>query len=761
MSIAKIARRTFLIGATAVAGGVAVGYFYVSQPYDNPLEKDLAEGDYTFNPYIKISLDNTITVITPRAEMGQGVHTSLAALVAEELDVSLDDIEVDHGPANWAYYNGGMMEDGVPFAVFNESFLAETMRTAMPAVGKLLGLQVTGGSSSIKDAFDKMRQAGCATRYMLLEAAAKKFDVDKSTLEVKAKSVVNPTNGEALTFGELVQDASMRSAPSEIILRDEKDWKLLGKSQARVDIPDKVTGQPIFGIDVDLPDMVHATVKISPRFGAKAKSFDDSAALAVPGVRKVVPLETQTGNGFGIIADHTWAAFQGAEALEVEWEEATYPKDSQALFAKIEEAFSTPHDQSLRDDGDVEIAFADAPREDLLENEYRVPWLAHACMEPMNATAQWKDGKLTVWAPTQAPTVIQMVCSSQVGVESSDVVVINTKLGGGFGRRGEVDFPIYAVELAKHTDGAPVKVTWSREEDTRHDTYRPAAIGRMKARVKAGELPSAFDMHIACPSIIESLMARTFPGQAAAGPDNTISHGAFDQPYKIDNYRVRSSKADLPIPIGFWRSVGNSYTGWFHESFMDEIAEKSGKDPLAMRLEMMKDYPAAIGALNKVAEMSGWEVRDQLPEGQGLGLAHVVSFGTWVAMVIKVEMIDDEVKIRDVWAATEIGTAIDPDNVKAQIMSGVVFGLSSALGQEINFEDGEVVEGNFDEFDSMRMNQCPNFHVELLETYHKVGGAGEPGTPPSIPALANAIYAATGKRIRTMPLSHEVDFYEG
>ncbi|MGI9352370.1 MAG: molybdopterin cofactor-binding domain-containing protein [Rhizobiaceae bacterium] len=756
MGIGKIARRTFLIGSAAIAGGVAVGYFYVSRPYDNPLEKDLAEGEVTFNPYIKISEDNTVTVITPRAEMGQGVHTSLAALVAEELDLTLDDVEAEHGMANWAYFNGGMMEDGVPFAFFNESFMAETMRSAMPMVGKVLGLQVTGGSSSIKDAFDKMRQAGCATRYMLLEAAAKEFNVDKASLRIEGKSVVDPASGNALEFGKLAAAASSFTAPSELVLREEKDWKLLGKPQPRVDIPAKVTGGHIFGIDVDLPDMVHATVKMSPRFWAKAKSFDDKPALAVPGVQKVVPLDTQTGAGFGIIADNTWAAFKGAEALEVEWEEASYPKTSEEMFEKIETALETEADQSLRDDGSIVTAFADAPREELLEADYRVPWLAHACMEPMNATAQWKDGVLSVWAPTQAPTVIQMVCAGLVGVESSDVRVHTTKLGGGFGRRGEIDFAIYAVELAKHTGGRPVKVTWSREEDTRHDTYRPAAIGRMKARVKEGELPSALDIHLSSPSIMVSLLKRTFPGQPPAGPDNTMEHGAFDQPYTIPNYRVRASKVDLPVPVGFWRSVGNSYNGWFHESFMDEIAEKAGKDPLEMRFELMKDYPAALGALKKVAEMSGWG--REMPEGKGLGLAHVLSFGTWVAMVIEVTNEDDEIKIDNVWAATEIGTAIDPSIVKAQIMSGIVFGLSSAIGQEITFEDGEVVEGNFDEFDAMRMNQCPNIHVELLETYHKIGGAGEPGTPPSIPALANAIYAATGTRIRTMPLSSEVDF---
>lgn len=756
MGIAKIARRTFLIGAAAIAGGVAVGYYYVNKPYANPLEDDLAEGESTFNPFVKISADNTITIITPRAEMGQGIHTSLAALVAEELDVGLEDIVAEHGMADFAYYNGGLLEDGVPFAVFNESFLAEAARTAMPAIGKVLGLQVTGGSTSIKDAYEKMRQAGCATRHMLLAAAQEEFKVSPEQLEVRNKTITDPSSGQSKTFGELAALAATMDMPSDLVLRERKDWKLLGKPQKRVDLPAKVTGGHIFGIDVELPDMTYGTVKMSPRFGAKAVSFNDAPALAIPGVTKVIALETQTGNGFGIIADNTWAAFKGAEALEVEWEEASYPKTSEAMMETIAASLQTEHDQALRDDGSVVTAFADAPREEILEVDYSVPWLAHACMEPMNATAQWKDGKLSIWAPTQAPTILQMVCAGQVGVEAADVDVHTTSLGGGFGRRGEVDFAIYAVELAKHTDGRPVKVTWTREEDQRHDTYRPAAMGRMKARVKPGELPSAVDIHIACPSIMQSLMARTFPGISPAGPDNTLDHGAFDQPYTIANYRVRSSKVDLPIPIGFWRSVGNSYTGWFHESFMDEIAERAQFDPLAMRLELMKDHPTAIGALQKVAEMSGWGRK--MPEGSGLGLAHMVTFGTWVAMVIEVSQKDGDISIDRVWAAADIGTAIDPEIVKAQIMSGVVFGLSSAMGQEITFENGEVVEGNFDEFDSMRMNQCPNIEVEVLETYHKIGGAGEPGTPPSIPALANAIYAATGKRLRTMPFTKDVTF---
>lgn len=756
MGIAKIARRTFLIGAAAIAGGVAVGYFYTSRPYGNPLETDLGEGEATFNPFVKIAADDTVTIIVPRAEMGQGVQTTLAALAAEELDLPLDRIEVDHGPGDWAYYNAAMIEDGGPFAFFDESFLAEMTRSAMYPVSKLLGLQVTGGSSSTRDAFDKMRKAGAAARHMLVAAAAEKWDVDAATLETADGAVRDPASGRTASYGELASAASDQAAPSDPQLRPREQWKLLGKSQPRVDLPAKVTGTAQFGVDVDLPDMVYGSVRMSPRFWAKAKSMDDSAALAVPGVTKVVPLETAYGNGFGVIASNTWAAMKGAEALEVEWEDASYPADTDGIYASLRETLNSAPDFALRDDGDTETAFADAPREEVVEAEYRVPYLAHACMEPMNATAQWKDGVLDIWAPNQAPTIIQMVASSLVDVESDDVRVHTTFLGGGFGRRGEIDFALYAVLLAKETDGRPVKVTWSREEDMTHDAYRPAAVARMRARVKAGEVPSAVDMDIASPSVIASALKRTFPSISPAGPDKTVTEGAHDQPYTIENYRVAAHLSDIDIPVGFWRSVGNSFNAYLHEAFMDEVAAKAGMDPLEMRRKLMAEYPAAIAVLDKVAEMSGWG--RSLAPGRGLGLAHTLSFGAWTAQIIEVENTDDGISIDKVWCAVDVGTALDPSIIEAQMMSGIVFGLSSAMGQEITFADGEVEQTNFDTFDAMRISQCPEIEVAVLENYHRMGGAGEPGTPPSIPALANAIHAATGQRLRTMPFSNEVDF---
>lgn len=756
MNLKKIARRTFLVGAAAIAGGVAFGTYYVSTPYPNPLDKDLGEGEAAFNPFIKISTDNTLTIITPRAEMGQGVHTTLAALVAEELDLSLDDIKTEHGPAGYAYYTEAAVADGGPFAFFDEGYMASTTHFAMKSVAKVLGLQVTGGSASIRDYYEKMRQSGALARQQLIKAAADRWDVAPASLTTQGLTVVNPASKQSLTFGELAIEASKLDVSGAAKLKDQKDWKLLGKSPGRVDVPDKVTGKAVFGIDVDLPDMVYGTVKLSPRFGAKAVSVNKDAALKIPGVSKIVPLDIAAGSGFGIIATNTWAAFKGAEALEVEWGEAQYPKFNDALFATMREKMNAGVDFSLRDDGDTEISFADAPRDEMLEVEYTVPYLAHATMEPMNATAQFKDGKLEIWSPNQAPTLLQMTASDLVGVETVDVVVNTTFMGGGFGRRAEMDFTLYAVEMAKETDGKPIKVTWTREEDMTHDTYRPPAIGRMRARIKKGNVPESVDIHIGSPSVIKSFLGRTFPSISPAGPDKTMIEGSFDQPYEIENYKVSGTKTDFDIPVGFWRSVGSSFNGFFHESFMDEIAVASDLDPLEMRLKLMAKYPAAIGVLQKVAEMSGWG--KELPGGTGMGIAHTLSFGSWVAEVVQIRMDGDDVRIENVWAAVEIGTAYDPSIIRSQVESGIIFGLSSAMGQEITFEDGEVVEKNFDAYDSMRINQCPKIEVEILETYHKIGGAGEVGTPPSIPALANAIHNATGLRLRNMPLSNHIDF---
>lgn len=754
----KILRRTFLIGTAAIVGGVAFGVYKYRTPYDNPLEDELAEGEATFNPYVKITSDNRITIIAPRAEMGQGISTTLAALVAEELDVDMANLKVEHGPASFAYHNKAMLEDGTPFPHYERGIISNTVRNAMGAVSKFAGIQATGGSSSIKDAYLKMRQAGAAARQTLKQAAANRLGVDISTLKTEGGQVIN--GNTKIPYGDLALDAAKLDAPSDVQLKSNSDWKILGKSQNRTDMVAKVTGAPIFGIDVDLPDMVYGTIRMNPYLGGRLKSFDASAAEKMPGVIKVVDMSGSEndafGGGIGVIATNTWTAFKAAEAVKVEWLKAGYPPNTEGIKEVLKKAVAGGSGSSLRDDGDTETAFADAPRTRIVEAEYSVPYLAHACMEPMNATAWLKDGKLQVWAPNQAPTIIRADCAFEAGVDEMDTKVHTTYLGGGFGRRAEIDFCRFATRLAKHADGKPVKVIWSREEDIRHDTYRPAAISRFKARLDENNMLTAFDARIASPSIVASFMRRTFPSLSPAGPDKTMIEGTYDQPYTIANHRVTAIKADLSIPVGFWRAVGNSYNGFFNECFMDEIAVKAKTDPVQLRLSLMKDYPTAAKCVEKVAAMADWGA--PLKEGTGKGIAFTLSFGSWVAEVVEVSIVDDAVKIDNVWCAVDVGEALDPSIIKAQIMSGVVFGLSSAMGQEITFADGAVEQGNFDDYDAMRMVQCPNIHVEILENAELMGGVGEVGTPPSIPALANAIYAATGKRIRTMPLSNEVDF---
>ncbi len=755
-SIGKIARRTFLVGAAAIAGGVAVGYYYYRKPYPNPLEGELAEGDATFNPYVKIASDNSITAIVPRAEMGQGISTTLAALVAEELEVPLDMVKVEHGPASYAYYNSEMLADGGPFAFYNEGVVAESVRTMFGATGKMLGLQATGGSASIRDGFDKMRQAGAAARQMLVAAAAAKLGVAAGELTTENATIVHKASGKTVTYGEVAADAARLDPPAALQLKEKADWKLLGKPQMRTDMLAKVTGAPIFGVDVSLPDMLYGTVKMSPRFWSKPLKADLSKAEKMPGVVKIVPIDTTYGHGFGVIAENTWAAFKAAEAIEAEWGDPEYPADDAAISKALQDAAASADGWSLRDDGDTDVAFADIPRERLVEADYEVPYLAHACMEPMNATARLKDGLLDVWSPNQVPTITRQLCADVAGVEVDSVNVHTTFLGGGFGRRGDMDYSMYAAILAKEADGRPVKVIWSREEDIRHDFYRPRAVGKFRARLGDDGLPVALDMRIASPSIIASTLRRTFPSISPIGPDKMIVEGAFDQPYTIPNYRVTAIPAAVSIPVGIWRSVGNSYNGFFHESFMDEIAFAGKVDPVELRKKLMADYPAAVKVVEKVAGMAKWG--EALPAGKARGFAFTLSFGSWVGEIIQIADTPSGIRLEKVWIAADVGTALDPRIIEAQMISGAIYGLSAAMGQEITFADGMVEQSNFHDYDAMRIFQCPQFEVAILENYHKMGGVGEIGTPPAAPALANAVFALTGKRIRKLPLNKEVSF---
>ncbi len=752
MGAGKIARRTFVIGAAAIAGGVAVGYREFQKPYPNPLKKTSRPDEAVFNPYVKIGTDGRITIIAPRAEMGQGASTTLAALVAEELDVALTDVTVEHGPASYAYYNTEGLADGGPFAKFDTGLMAQGARGLFGATGKALGLQMTGGSSSITDGLDRMREAGAAARALLMKAAAAEWGLPVERLSTKDATVFDAETRKSASYGSLAAKAALLDPPKRVDLKARGDWKLLGHSQPRVDVVGKATGAARFGIDVDLPGMLYATVRMNPHLGGAMTSFDATDALKMRGVIKVIEI----GNGIAVVADNTWRAFQAADAVKIVWGAAQIPATTKAMFDALEWKSGFGVGFAFRDDGNAEEIVKVSDPADVIEAEYRAPFLAHACMEPMNSTAQWKDGKLDIWTPTQVPTLVQMVAAREFGIAANDANVHVTMLGGGFGRRLEVDYAIYAMRVAKQTSGRPVKVTWTREEDIRHDVYRPAAIGRFRGVVSKGSLPVAIDANIAAPSILKSIAGRLWPWVPIGGPDKVIAEGSFDQPYDISNYRVCGAVADVNVPVGFWRSVGNSYNGFFHESFMDELAHRSGIDPIEMRLKLMTKWPTAQKVLEKVAAISDWG--STVEPGKGRGVAFTLSFGTWVAQVMQVAREGDAIRMEKVWCVADVGTAFDPRIIEGQMQSAIIFGLSSAMGQEITFRDGAVEQSNFRDYDAMRINQAPAIQVEILQNSPWVGGVGEPGVPPSLPALANAIFKATGQRIRELPLSKHVKF---
>ncbi|MEZ5658817.1 MAG: molybdopterin cofactor-binding domain-containing protein [Burkholderiaceae bacterium] len=742
--LATVTRRTFLIGSVAVAGGVAFGIWKYRQPYDNPLLEELADGQVALTPYVKIDA-NGVTIIVPRAEMGQGVHTTLAALVAEELDLDIAAIRVEHGPAAYAYYNAVVLEEGAPFMPTDHSVMAETVRALMRVPAKFLALQVTGGSTSVVDAFEKMRHAGAVARHALMQAAAARLGVAADTLKTEAGAVI-AADGRRLPYPELAADAARIDLPASAPLKPREQWKQLGRTLPRVDMLAKVTGTASFGIDARPEGLLYATVRMNPNLGAAMTSFDAGKARAMRGVQQVVALD----GGVAVVATNTWYAMQAAAAIEIQWQRANYPQSTEQMFAKVAEAFDDDfRDSRNRDDGDVDAALAQA---EVLQAEYRAPYLAHATMEPMNATAWWHDDRLEIWCGTQNPTQSRAEAARISGLPIERIRVHTQYLGGGFGRRSEVDFVAHAVRVAMAVKGRPVKTTWSREEDTTHDMYRPMAIARLRAKV-AGGVPVALDARVACASTVASQMGRL--GIPVAGPDGTIVQGIWEQPYGIANYRVTGYRAAEMLPVGFWRSVGASQNGFFQESFIDEIAHAAGVDPLAMRLKLITD-PVSRKVLETAAELAGWG--RALPAGHARGVAFVLSFGVPTAEIIEIAQEQERIRLVRATVVADVGIALDPGNLEAQLISGLNFGLSAAIHSGITVEQGQVQQTNFHNYDAMRMPQAPQIQVRVLQSGGRIRGIGEPGTPPAAPALANAIFALTGKRLREMPFGRFVQF---
>ena len=711
-----LSRRWFVkIGVVAGAGlTLGVSYRVISGP-----GAPLTDATFAPNAFLRIDTDGSITVVVGRSEMGQGVATALPQLVAEELDVPWDQVSFAFAPAH-------------------------------PAYGKF-GMQVTGGSTSVVQSWEPLREAGAKARWMLREAAAQEWGVLADQVQMQGGKALS-TDGSELTYGELASAAALLDVPKDVPLKDPADFQIIGKSAPRLDVPVKTTGEAVFGIDAGPSDTRVAVVARCPVFGGSVRSFDPAAALAVAGVDEVVELES----GVAVVASGYVAAKVGRDALVIEWDEGP---GSGLDDAEIFRRFAAAQDdgKTTRDDGDVDEAFAAGGRP--IRATYRLPYLAHATMEPMNCTAWVRDGRCTVWTGTQfqnAPAAVgggaRQVAAKAAGVAADDTEVHTTFLGGGFGRRAERDFVREAAELAGKLDG-PVKVIWSREDDMQHDFYRPASHHELEAVLGRDGMPEAWQHRIATQSILQHLVPGWVPGFAgrwAGREDPTATEGASDQPYHVPNIRVTFAKVDLPIPVGFWRSVGHTHTAFVVESFIDELAHTARRDPYTYRRGLLGEHPRLLRVLDAVAKASDWG--SAAPQGRARGIAMAESFGSFVAEVAEVSIRGGRPRVHKVWCAIDCGVVVNPAIVQAQMESGIVYGLTAALYGEINIEGGRVVQSNFHDYRMLRMDEAPEVEVLLVPNGDAPGGVGEPGTPPIVPAVTNAIFALTGERIRTLPI---------
>jgi len=740
----KIARRTFLVGSAAVAGGVAFGIYAYKRTPTNPLLRDLGDGQAALTPYVRVD-QSGVTIITPRADVGQGAYSVQAALVAEELDLPWEDIKVDPGPPSATYYNGKVLAEGLPFAATDEGLLARKARAFGDVGGKFLSLQITGGSSTVPDAYEKMRVAGAVAREVLLLAAASQTGIAKADLKTRNGTVVTP-DGRSLSYASLAAAAAKIDPPATVTLKPPSEWRYLGKPMLRIDMVAKCTGTAMFGIDLRMPNMVYATVRTNPRLGAGMKSHDASAAATSKGVLKIVPI---TG-GVGVIADNTWRAFKAANLIKFDWDPAHYPPTTAAMFETVAASFvPARQDSRFKNEGNIEAALTGTS---VIEAEYKVPYLAHAPLEPMNAVVQLKDGRLDIWTGTQIPMFMMAMAASLTGLRAENIHLHAQLSGGSFGARLEDDYVRQAIELAKAFPGPPIKMTWTREEDMTHDFPRPLAMARMRGAVKDGQV-DAYDLSIACPSVTASQLGRQ--NLSIPGPDVAIVAGAWDQPYRIPNYRVTGYRVPELVPVSSWRSVGASGNGFLHDGFLDELIHAAGADPLKERLRLCWHEPSRK-VLEAVGEMSSWG--SDPGKDRGRGIAFTISFGVPVAEVVEVTNTPHGIRIDKVFVAVEVGQVLDPENFDNQVRGGVIWGLGHAMNAELTHADGVAQQTNYHAFEAMRLYQVPLIEVRALTNAKEVRGIGEPTVPPAAPALANAIFAATGKRIRELPLNKHIDF---
>ncbi len=713
-----LSRRRLLSVSAAVGGGLLIGFTTGPSIGAADSAQSVASPPFAPNAFVRIGGDGQIVLTMPYVEMGQGTYTSIPMLIAEELEVDLKQVRVEHAPPNEKLYGN-------------------------PLIG---GVQATGNSNAIRGAWQPLRQAGATARTMLVSAAAKRWNVDAASCRAEKGEVIHVASGRRLKYGALVADAAKLPlpAPESVTLKRVGDFKLIGTPAKRLDTPAKVNGTAVYGIDARPPGVKIATLAQSPVFGGRVKSVNDAAAKAVKGVRQIVRLD----DAVAVVADHMGAAKKGLAALVIEWDDGAHAKLSTAnIVNELEKATLTsgPVAQNI---GDIDKAMASAVTK--VDATYRVPFLAHATMEPMNCTVHVRKDSCEIWVGNQAIARAQATAAKTAGLPLDKVVVHNHLIGGGFGRRLEIDGVTRAVQIAMQVEG-PVKVVWTREEDIQHDMYRPCFFDRMSAGLDDKGMPVAWKHRFAGSSII----ARWLPPGFNNGLDPDTTEGAIDLTYALPNLRVEYVRVEPPgIPTAFWRSVGPSHNVFVTESFMDELAAAAKQDPVAYRRALLDKAPRAKAVLELAAEKAGWG--QPLPERVGRGVSVQFVFATYLAQVAEVEVSrDGAVRVRRVVCAVDCGTVVNPDTVRAQIQSAIIFGVTAALHGEITLKGGRVEQSNFHDYRMLRMNETPAIEVYIVNSAEPPGGMGEAGTSAIAPAVTNAIFAATGARVRKLPVADQ------
>jgi isoquinoline 1-oxidoreductase beta subunit len=708
-----VSRRSLLTGA--LAGGFLFAFHLPVRAVNEPVQPpDTTDGQFAPNALIRIDASGRTTLVMPQVEMGQGVYTAIAMILAEELDADIAQVALEHAPPNDKLYGNPMF-----------------------------GLQVTGNSNSIRSWWTQLRTAGAGARAMLVQAAAKQWQVDPASCTTSKSEVTHKESGRKLSYGELASAASGEAPPKDVPLKKPEDFVYIGQPLKRFDTPDKVNGKAVYGIDAILPDMKFATVAACPVLGGKVRNVDDSAARKLAGVQKVIVLDDMVA----VVGDHMWAAKKGLDALKIDWDEGANASVSTETIWQDLRAASEKDGAVAKSVGDIAKGLASGER---LEATYELPLLAHATMEPVNATVHFKGDSCEVWTGTQILTRVQSAAAKAAGLPVEKVAAYNHLLGGGFGRKLEPDMVVAAVRVAKEVDG-PVKVVWTREEDIRHDVYRPAYRDSIAATLSDGKI-LAWKYKVAGSSV----MARWFPAGFQKGVDIDGVDSAVDMPYDIPNFHVEFLQAEPKgVITGFWRGVGPNNNVFAIESFMDELARKAGKDPIDFRRGMLGKNPRALAALNLAAEKSGWG--EALPARVGRGICLQPSFASFIATVVEAEVDElGEVRLRRITSAVDTGIAVNPDTIRAQLEGGLIFGLTAALYGEVTLDKGRVQQSNFNDYRMLRIDQTPKIDIHVIKSGEPPGGIGETGATAGPPALRNAIYAATGVALRRLPIDRKL-----